>query len=213
MTNAPSIVRPSTGGGEPSHCQAIARPPCRGRGRIRLRALTRRGWTWVWEKGRDSAKDGALGFVHVHRSSSEVRVTKRGGASWFDPRISSFTTKARAHTNSPPRSDDIFEPSQRCGQPAQQQGRRMPLRILSKPTVMRRFLVSSFLADVTQQIHSLRASGVMSAHTSFTTGSDSIARRKSAGTRCTAPVRASLLVMFPVPLSRDSVSKRLHARK
>ncbi len=37
---------------------------------------------------------------------------------------------------------------------------------------MRRFLVSSFFADVTQQIHSLRASGVISAHTSFAVASD-----------------------------------------
>ena len=64
---------------------------------------------------------------------------------------------------------------QRCGQPAQQQGRRMPLRILSSPTVMRRFRVSAFLAEVTQQIHSLRASGVISAHTPFTMGSAPIA--------------------------------------
>lgn len=46
---------------------------------------------------------------------------------------------------------------------------------------MRRFLVSSFFADVTQQIHSLRASGVMSAHTSFAIESESIALRRSAG--------------------------------
>lgn len=52
---------------------------------------------------------------------------------------------------------------------------------------MRRFLVSSFLADVTQHIHSLRASGVMVAHTSVTIASDSIALRKSAGMRCTVP--------------------------
>lgn len=37
---------------------------------------------------------------------------------------------------------------------------------------MRRPLVSAFLADVTQQIHSLRASGVMLAHTSATIASD-----------------------------------------
>ncbi len=47
--------------------------------------------------------------------------------------------------------------------------------------IIRRRLVSSFLADVTQQIHSLRAKGVISAHTSVTIGSDSIAFRKSAG--------------------------------
>ena len=53
---------------------------------------------------------------------------------------------------------------------------------------MRRLLVSSFLADVTQQIHSLRARGVMSAHTPFATESASIAERKSAGILCGKPV-------------------------
>jgi hypothetical protein len=56
---------------------------------------------------------------------------------------------------------------------------------------MRRLLVSSFLADVTQQIHSLRASGVMSAHTFLPRESASIALRKSAGIRCTIPVARS----------------------
>ncbi len=46
---------------------------------------------------------------------------------------------------------------------------------------MRRFLVSSFLADVTQQIHSFRASGVMAAQRLFAAASDSMARRKSDG--------------------------------
>jgi hypothetical protein len=46
---------------------------------------------------------------------------------------------------------------------------------------MRRFLVSAFLADVTQQIHSLRASGVMAAQRAFAAVSDSMARRKSGG--------------------------------
>ena len=52
---------------------------------------------------------------------------------------------------------------------------------------MRRLLVSSCLADVTQQIHSLRASGVISAHRSLTFGSDSIALQKSVGIVCTVP--------------------------
>jgi len=52
---------------------------------------------------------------------------------------------------------------------------------------MRRFLVWSFLADVTQHIHSLRASGEMLAQTSVTAASDSIALRKSAGILCTVP--------------------------
>ncbi len=46
---------------------------------------------------------------------------------------------------------------------------------------MRRFLVSSFLAEVTQQIHSFRASGVRSAQRPFAAASDSMALRKSAG--------------------------------
>ena len=46
---------------------------------------------------------------------------------------------------------------------------------------MRRFLVSSFLADVTQQIHSFRASGVIAAQRPFAAASDSMALRKSDG--------------------------------
>src|SRR5687767_15787729 len=49
---------------------------------------------------------------------------------------------------------------------------------------MRRFLVSSFLADVTQQIHSFRASGVIPAQRLFAAESDSMARRKSDGSLC-----------------------------
>jgi hypothetical protein len=68
---------------------------------------------------------------------------------------------------------------------------------------MRRFLVSSRFVDVTQQIHSLRASGVMSAHTSFTLGSDAIALRKSAGILCTEPPAMApvIIVKGLVPLS------------
>lgn len=62
---------------------------------------------------------------------------------------------------------------------------------------MRRFLVSSFLADVTQHIHSLRASGVMLAHTSVTIASDSIALRKSAGILCTVPEAIGCRAMAP----------------
>jgi hypothetical protein len=46
---------------------------------------------------------------------------------------------------------------------------------------MRRLRVSSFLTEVTQQIHSLRANGVMSSHTPLAIESASIAFRKSAG--------------------------------
>jgi hypothetical protein len=74
----------------------------------------------------------------------------------------------------------------------------MPLRILSRPTAIRRALVSSFLADVTQQIHSLRANGVMSAHKSFTSGSEFIAFRKSAGSSC----KAAFVFTISIPVQR-----------
>ncbi len=76
---------------------------------------------------------------------------------------------------------------QRCGHPGQQHGLRMPPRSLSMPTMMRRFLVSSFLADVTQQIHSFRASGVISTQRLLALALDSIAFRKSAGSLCKVP--------------------------
>jgi hypothetical protein len=76
---------------------------------------------------------------------------------------------------------------QRCGHPGQQHGLRIPPRILSMPALMRRFLVFSFLADVTQQIHSFRASGVISAQRLMAVASDSMAIRKSAGSLWTVP--------------------------
>jgi len=63
----------------------------------------------------------------------------------------------------------------------------MPPFILSIPTSMRRFRVTSCLADVIQQIHSFRASGVMSAHRPLTVALDSMALRKSAGSLWTVP--------------------------
>jgi|SRR5215471_7433054 len=48
-------------------------------------------------------------------------------------------------------------------------------------------LVSGFLTEITQQIHSLRASGVMSSHFARAAGSAMRTFRKSAGKRCTAP--------------------------
>jgi hypothetical protein len=49
---------------------------------------------------------------------------------------------------------------------------------------MRRFLVSSFLADMTQQIHSFRASGVIAAQRLFAAASDLMALWKSTGSLC-----------------------------
>ena len=60
---------------------------------------------------------------------------------------------------------------------------------------MRRFLVSSFLAEVTQQIHSFRASGVIAAQRPFAAASDSMALRKSAGSLWSVPLVIALVVM------------------
>jgi hypothetical protein len=60
---------------------------------------------------------------------------------------------------------------------------------------MRRFLVSSFLAEMTQQIHSFRASGVMAAQRSLAAASDLMALRKSAGSLWGAPLVIALVVI------------------
>lgn len=59
----------------------------------------------------------------------------------------------------------------RCAQPAQQHGRRFPASSSVAVLSMWFFLVSGFLVDIVQQIHSLRASGVMSSHLSKTDSS------------------------------------------
>ena len=53
---------------------------------------------------------------------------------------------------------------------------------------MRILLVSAFFPDVIQQLHSLRASGVMLSHTTLAADIAAIAFRTSAGTRCTIAV-------------------------
>ena len=57
------------------------------------------------------------------------------------------------------------------------------------------FLVSGFLTDVTQQIHSLRASDVRSFHASFAFAAFMSDVRKSAGVLCTTPVEIFVLVI------------------
>src|SRR5271169_5648117 len=56
-------------------------------------------------------------------------------------------------------------------------------------------LVSGFLTEITQQIHSLRARGVISSHLARAPGSEMRTLRKSAGTVCTAPGESAFLVM------------------
>jgi len=71
-----------------------------------------------------------------------------------------------------------------CGHPAQQQGRRMPDLSLEMALPMRMPRVSASFPDVTQQIHSLRASGVTTAHVAAAFASALMAFLKSGGRVC-----------------------------
>ena len=81
-------------------------------------------------------------------------------------------------------------------QPGQQHGRRFPSARFSCACRIRFILVSSRLASSIQQIHSLRASGVMSCHASRTVASVTNASRKSSGNVCTVPVGTSIPAML-----------------
>ena len=67
---------------------------------------------------------------------------------------------------------------------------------------MRIILVSARFPDITQQIHSLRASGVISSHNVCTALFEAMAFRKSVGTLCVTPVASlwracrKILVIF-----------------
>ena len=86
-------------------------------------------------------------------------------------------------------------------QPIQQQGRRIPSLSSghTRATCSRR--VSGFLTEMTQQIHSLRASGVRSFHTVRAIGSDVRAFRKSAGSSCATPPEILLVIRIVYSVS------------
>jgi hypothetical protein len=56
------------------------------------------------------------------------------------------------------------------------------------------FLVSGFLTEIVQQIHSLRESGVMSSHAARAARSEARAVRRSAGSLCATPSEIFLLI-------------------
>jgi hypothetical protein len=83
----------------------------------------------------------------------------------------------------------------RCGQPGQQHGLRIP-SLSSEHTLSTCCrLVSSFLTEMVQQIHSFRASGVMSSQAASAFTSDASAFRRSAGRSCTTPPEIRMVVM------------------
>ncbi len=72
----------------------------------------------------------------------------------------------------------------------------MPPESFERPFLIRMVLVSAFLPEVTQQIHSLRASGVTSFHTASALGAEAKAFRQSAGKACTELVVVTLVVII-----------------
>ena len=89
-----------------------------------------------------------------------------------------------------------FRLFQRCEQPAQQHGRRIPSISSVRVRAIWSFLVSGFLTDSTQQIHSLRARGVISSHAASAARSAARVFRKSAGIWCTVPAEIPFLAIF-----------------
>ena len=83
----------------------------------------------------------------------------------------------------------------RWTQPYQQQGRRIPSLSSehTRSTCSRRF--SGCLTEKTQQIHSLRASGVISSHAVSALESAAKAFRKSAGRSCATPPGIFLVIL------------------
>ena len=89
----------------------------------------------------------------------------------------------------------------RCGQPGQQHGLELPSTSSFWALAIRLIRVSGFFADVTQQIHSFLARGVMASHAVFIAESESMALRKSVGNLWTGP-EMLFVVGWPGPGSR-----------
>ncbi len=78
------------------------------------------------------------------------------------------------------------------------------------------FLVSGFLTEIAQQIHSLRARGVRSSHAASASASEARVFRKSSGKSWTTPPGMSLLVLvirlyyYKIALSRKDRRSSWH---
>ncbi len=75
----------------------------------------------------------------------------------------------------------------RCVQPIQQQGRRMPSLSSERTRSTCSWRFSGLFTEIVQQIHSLRASGVISSHFARALGSEARAFFKSEGSGCVPP--------------------------
>ena len=88
----------------------------------------------------------------------------------------------------------------RCEQPGQQHGLRLPDLRSRLRRAIRLCRVSCFLASMTQQIHSLRASGVKSSHLARAVTSARRTSSRSEGTSWTTPVAIFVTDMGVLPL-------------
>jgi hypothetical protein len=83
----------------------------------------------------------------------------------------------------------------------------MPPLSFERPFFIRMSLVSAFFPDVTQQIHSFLASGVISSHTFRAEGVARSAARQSAGNACMVPPATFVFMRVVYPLSsRDALA-------
>lgn len=105
-------------------------------------------------------------------------------------------------------SNHFLARGRRCGQPGQQHGRRFPALSSSTARWMLRLRVVPCLAEMTQQIHSFRASGVRSFQAARVVTSERRVLRISSGVLCTGPGLVSFLIItrcrLPIALSRES---------
>jgi hypothetical protein len=94
-----------------------------------------------------------------------------------------------------PRQTSRLANSSAVRQPGQQHARRIPSFSSEHTRSICCFLGSGFFTEMTQQIHSLRASGVMSSHFARAAESEMRAVRKSGGTVCTPPWESTFLAI------------------
>jgi hypothetical protein len=111
-------------------------------------------------------------------------------------------------SSAPSQSPLCLSWNHRWSQPGQQQGRRFPSLRLEQPHSTRRLLVSGFLADSIQDIHSLRASGVISSHAANASESDESAFFKSGGNLCTGPLEILFCDITHSKFMSSTASKR-----
>jgi len=97
-----------------------------------------------------------------------------------------------------------------CGQPAQQHGRRIPSSNSERTLATCWLLVSSFFGDITQQIHSFLASGVMSSHAAMALREFMRTFLRSCGKLCTVPPEIFIFSMDYIITKAPLIRRRFH---